>query len=333
MKVLHILYKVGSNSISLLAQSFENSNMLNASIYDCDSGKKKWFWEVVNISKEYEIVHFHSALTFLAIPFIRVLSKTTKVVITVHDIGFKYKRHTAGFFKSLVLELFSIIGHACAHRIIFVSKAAQKQNWLNFLNSSNSVISNGVGRVPKKEKEIKTATTQLFFIGNHFYVKGLNNLIKFEKPLSSTIHLFGDILEGANTQDLNKFEQWKRNSDIIENGHVQNTVLTNFMKSANAIFLLLSTSEASPISVIECMQYGVPIIATNLPVFSEYGINELVHKVDNSNKTSLQKAVDMVNVGYKEISKKMKMRYKENFTSECYIQNHIALYTTLLTYN
>lgn len=116
-------------------------------------------------------------------------------MITVHDIGFKYRLQTSGFIAAFLLEVMAVIGHLFAHHIIFVSKSAKSKNWLAHINSSSTIISNGLGAplVEDKKNIANTKLVQLAFIGNHFYVKGLDKLINYNKPISVPISLYGNV--------------------------------------------------------------------------------------------------------------------------------------------
>lgn len=329
MKILHIIYKSGANSITLLVTSFKNSPTFFAEVFDCEAGNKKWFWKLIKQSKKYNIAHFHNSITFLAIPFIRIFHSSTKIIITVHDIGFQYRLQTSGFLKAILLEFVSVIGHLFAHQIIFVSKSAKDRNWLDKLNFSSTIISNGLGEVLAENKKLSTKPIELFFIGNHFYVKGLDRLIKYKKSPLVPIHLFGFITKGGGKYDIENYESWKIGANVIEHGHVSNNNITDFMNVNNPVFMLFSTSEASPISVIECMQKGIPIIATNLPFINEYKLENLVQIVDDT-PTSLLNKIELVRNNYQVISTDMKALFAKNFTSERYLSDHLKLYTKLL---
>lgn len=86
----------------------------------------------------------------------------------------------------------------------------------------------------------------------------------------------------------NKIKLLPENITVNLRGHVNNKEVVNFYKENHVdLFINLSTSEGLPVSIMEAMSVGIPVIATNVGGVSEIVTNEngyLMHKNSSINE-------------------------------------------------
>lgn len=192
-------------------------------------------------------------------------------------------------------------------------------------------IQNGVHEVRKSNRvKEETEVIRLVMIARFAHPKmQLQLLVSLQKlrHLVWTMHFVGDGPEKG------KAEQYAIENGIIQRVHFEGWRQdVDDMLAKSDIFILLSEYEGLPLSILEAMRAGLPIIATDVggvkeAVTSENGI--LVH-VDDS--PALTEALERL-IGNRELQMKMgaygRRLYEEKFTFYKMMEETLAYYKTI----
>lgn len=245
------------------------------------------------LNRNPDIVAFHS--TFECYQFLKRNTNKCKTVCFFHSDGVPFKMQlywfpklkNTRFFKKLYKMEEYVAEHA--DRLIFITNVGQT-NFLkyypNIEKDKTSVILNGIDDLSKEQideiDEVAAWTDAKYHIccvgtitprkGQRIIIEALGNM---DKELRTDVHVTF-IGEGPERMALEDYA--KRNSffdNITFMGAIDNREVYKYLYRAN-IFILMSNNEGLPISIIEAMRQGLPIISTNVA-----GIPELVAEGKN----------------------------------------------------
>lgn len=230
------------------------------------------FWELVFLIRKVnpDIVHLNSSkagfLGSLTKPF-----HSAKIIFTAH--GFVYNEPTSWIKKHIYITLEKLASFFRDY-IITVSEADRNSALKYKIISKNKVstIHNGIEQInfldknpAKKFLNINSGKIIIGSIANFYKTKGLDVFIeavnKLDPDTKSKIEIIL-IGEGPERQQLEK---------LINSFKLQNTIqLLGEIKNANQylkafdIFILPSRKEGFPYTLLEAIQAGLPILATNV---------------------------------------------------------------------
>ena len=229
-------------------------------------------WEIRELLKilKPDIVHLNSTKAGVLGSFATIGLKT-KVVFTAH--GFIFNEPLSPAIRSFYLAAEKT---ASSYRdyIITVSDADKKSALENNLISESkiSTIHNGIEVInflPKEEAKTKlNLPKNKFIIGcvaNAYKTKGLDVLIEAISILSDDLKKLCEFIiigDGPEFTNLKlKIENLHLTATINLAGKIDNV---NTLLRAFDLFLLPSRKEGLPYTLLEAMQAGLPIIATNV---------------------------------------------------------------------
>ena len=167
--------------------------------------------------------------------------------------------------KTKHAKFISCIGHFCTSQMMLYSES---DYWDKF-----HIIRCGVDLEKYQYKGVTKQPRKLLFVGRLSNEKGLNVLLDSLAALSSETHdikltVLGD---GPSRKDLEKQAQdLNLNDVVIFKGFVDQPTIRNHLNDSD-IFILPSFAEGIPVSLMEAMAIGVPVITTYVG-----GISELV---------------------------------------------------------
>jgi len=289
--------------------------------------------------KKYDIVHCHSTKAGFLGRVAAKLAGVKKNYFTVHGWGF-YNKQEYGWATKLLIFLEKVAAR-CSTKIICVSENDKNEGIKNKIAKENKflLIRNGINwkviiDIAKIRECFKIEKDEIVFgmVGRLAYPKNPLMFLQAAKAVSQYHQKVKFILIGGGFL----FEKCK--NFIMEN-KLENKILllgerspekTRRILSGFNVFVLASKFEGSPITIVEAMFAGLPIIASDVPSIKELVINGQTGFLvgQNSIKNLVEKMVYFIK-NPKEIEKMGKEGQriaKKKFTLETMIQNYGRLY-------
>ena len=276
----------GFDVVVIRRKSYVHDNLRsckNVTLYDISNFKNKPFESIIHTFRAIwvaktkfhaDIVHIHAIGPALLTPVARFLRM--KVVFTHH--GPDYNRAKWGKVARFMLRIGERMGCAFANRIIVISnvineiikeKYGRHDAYLIHNGVNPAVIVNnpeylsGLGVEPHK---------YVFTMGRFVPEKNFHLLIEaFVKLGQSGYKLV--IAGDADIEDdysLNLKTMAKENN-VILTGFIKGEKLQTLLSNA-ALFVLPSSHEGLPISLLEAMSYRLPVLASDIPANKEVNL-------------------------------------------------------------
>lgn len=290
------------------------------------------------IRKErYDIVHCHSTKAGLLGRIAAWLARTPKIYFTVHGWGF-YNVGEYGRLRPILIFLEKLAARL-TDKIICVSENDKKQGMKKKIASKDKfvVIHNGINwnQTKKSEnlrKEIGAGESDVIFgmVGRLAYQKNPLLFLEAAGWVAQTHKQAKFVLVGNGVfyGDCRKF---------IDKNHLEKCAfMLGFRKdvpellSNMDVFVLSSRFEGLPLTIIEAMFAGLPIVATDVG-----GVSELVHDQENGFLVQPDSAEELAakmiylieNPGERiSMGKKSERIAKGNFTIDRMVQKYEKLY-------
>ncbi len=302
-------------------------------LHNINAPKRKSFEAIVHTIKavfyakfkvKAQIVHIHAIGPALVAPLARILG--LKVVFTHH--GPDYDREKWGFSAKMMLKLGERMGCVFANKVIVISETIQKLIEQKYHRYDTCLIYNGVPKPTFVENSQYLAELglekQKYILATGRFVpeKNFHQLIEAYKYLHSEEYK----LVIAGDADFEDDYSQKLKKQATENG----VVLTGFVKGeklfsllTNAVcFVLPSSHEGLPISLLEAMSYGLPVLASDIPAnlnvklpeedyFRCGNINDLTEKLKQKlSKSFARQSYDLSLYNWDKISEQTIEVYK-----------------------
>lgn len=241
--------------------------------------------------RNIRIVHIHTASnnsfrrSTVILRIARIFRK--RVVMHIHGGGFKtyFYSHESSVRRRL----------SECDAIITLSPV-----WQQFIRSvtghDNVYVVHNIIDLPVKNKMCKDGLFHLLFLGHISKNKGVFDLLDLLNEYHDTYRgeLVLDIAGGL--YDVRHLEQYIDDSnlgDVVRfHGWVSGTAKQNLLNLADA-FILPSYIEGVPISILEAMSYGLPILSTTvggIPEIVSDGVNGFLFSPGD--KTSIKSSID-----------------------------------------
>jgi glycosyltransferase involved in cell wall biosynthesis len=280
---------------------------------DINAPKKKSFEAIIHTLRAIwrakklraDIVHIHAVGPALVTPVARMLG--LKVVFTHH--GPDYDRDKWGKIAKLILRVGERMGVKYANEVIVISDVINTIVKKKYHRTDAHLIYNGVpcpkfvetsdyinslGIIPQK---------YIFAMGRFVPEKNFHQLIN---AFSSLNNRDGYQLVLAGDADFE--DEYSR--ELKKTAHANNVVLTGFIKGQKlyellthaSAFVLPSSHEGLPISLLEAMSYDLPVIVSDIPANLEVGLPQGSYfPTGNEGKLreKLEKLIDEKPVKYK----------------------------------
>lgn len=242
------------------------------------------------------IVHIHGSSyrsffrKYFLFRIIRVFSN--KVIYHIHGGGFQ------SFFENESLANKGKINYFINNVDCVVCLSSQ---WENFykkkFNPKRIVVIPNIVASPKTNKRTDSDYFNFLFLGDISEQKGVWLMLDVIKELRTDLEGKFKFLIGGNGEvdKLNGFIIDYELEDIVEYiGWVSNETKQEYLNKANA-YILPSYNEGLPISILEAMTYGLPIISTNvggIPELVKTNFNGLL--IESGNVNALVEALQFV---------------------------------------
>jgi glycosyltransferase involved in cell wall biosynthesis len=211
------------------------------------------------------IVHIHTASngSFLRKSIVLLITKTLsrKVVLHIHGGSFKEYLSSSTIRAQYIIAILTM-----ADVVVCLS-----DEWLIYFKTNiglnNAVVlSNPIELPILSNRQKEEDKIELLFLGAVVPPKGIFDLIEYlatnEYFISGRIRLH--ICGEGDQYQLDKVLQKHNISDaVVQHGWVQNDLKSSLMNMMD-VFILPSYIEALPMSILEAMSYGKPIVSTRV---------------------------------------------------------------------
>jgi glycosyltransferase involved in cell wall biosynthesis len=269
-----------SGGIAALAQGYHDEGITRQlgieyiSTHRIGSWQEKvwtYFWGMARIGaaiQQFRLIHIHIASwwSFRRLYPIIVLSYALrkKVVLHLHGGQFDTYFHTASAMEKAIIKR----GFRAANCVIVLSK-----DWLERIREFAEkekiiVIPNGVNvtnATASLEEKSQHRPRVLLFLGDIIRRKGVYDLVKALSSVAIQLPSFEAYICGRGEVDqLRRFAEENRIADRIRiPGWVDGEDKEKLFRNAHA-FILPSYAECLPMSMLEAMVRGIPVVATRV---------------------------------------------------------------------
>jgi len=226
--------------------------------------------------KRPDILHIHAVGPAIVTPLAKILQ--LRVVVTHH--GPDYDREKWGATARWLLRLGEAWGMRYADQRIVISDTIKKIVKEKY-DLDSVVIPNGVtipDKPPSKSAIDKYGLTEgryILFVGRLVPEKRHKDLLaafRLAELDNWKLVFVGGADHASKYSEL--FEREIKNlSDVVLTGFLSGVTLQELYANAG-IFVLPSSHEGLPISLLEAMSYGIPVLASDIPANLEIGLSK-----------------------------------------------------------
>lgn len=317
------------------------------------TAKKKFTQVLDELNPSETIVHVHTWTKALSsVIFLVARRKKFPVVITVHDYFlvcpngglFNYQKKEICELKpmsmkcifcncdsrSYLQKIYRVLRQKRQNRIIrssknisyiFISEFSKREFLRRYSNipvERQYFLQNPID-IPNKRERIKCEENDTYlFIGGLTEVKGIRIFCEAVTKANVKAVVIGQGIlkeELENKYSNIEFVGWKTKEEMVP-----------FLYQARCLIFPSIWYEVSPLTPMEAMAYGIPVICSNLCAASEYIVSKETGFVYDGN--SIRALIDCINSTYNDnficsISKKaMQLGNKYNRINTCYFQQY-----------
>ncbi len=258
--------------LNMYSKHFENLNVISTSSKDIILDKLFHFIQIffkISIicmtDKQIKILHLHSAAkgSFVRKSIIGLTGKilNKKVVFHIHSGSFETYYNNAGIFKYLILFVLRNMD------IVICLSDQWKLFYQNCLGLKNVVVIGNPVEIPEYfEYQNESNNIELLFLGKICDNKGLFDLIEYLRSNKYFLNNQIQLLIGGNGE-VDRLKLLLKDKKLINNiqycGWVQEDYKVQLLSNCD-IYILPSYFEGLPVSILEAMAFGKPIIATSV---------------------------------------------------------------------
>ena len=223
---------------------------------------------LVNASKNPILYFYWGDNLAWTIPYLKkeIKNKDLKIIIRLHGSDlYENLKHNYAPLRSAIFSAVDTIVPISEHGYNYIFNKYPKVSSKVFL-SRLGVFDNGLNyNIQNLSKEFTIVS-----VSNVVALKRLNLLFDALQKTQSNItwHHFGD---GVLMNDLiNSIKNKRQGLNVILHGYVSNQTLINFYQKQQVdLFVNVSSSEGLPVSIMEALSFGIPVIATDVGGTSE----------------------------------------------------------------
>jgi glycosyltransferase involved in cell wall biosynthesis len=224
---------------------------------------------VSSVLQPYDIVHFH-ALGPALFSFLPRIAKTSKVVVSCQ--GLDWQRVKWGKFSSRLIRLGEETAVRYAHEIIVVSQPLQDYFWKTY-GRQTIYIPNAPATYEASDPSFKFGSAlglrpqrYMIYLGRLVPEKAPDLLIQaFQKlqPQGWTLVFVGKSSDTSSFTS-NLLTLADKTPNIVFAGELSGGRLAEIVRGAG-LYVSASELEGLPLSMLEAMQEGIPILVSDIP--------------------------------------------------------------------
>ena len=271
-------------------------------------------FRLINVIKDNGVsrIYANSTHAIIYARLCKLIFKDLDVRIIHHGL---YYNSTKNRMILRFVKLFEFLTYRIADYTYFVAKT-DETNYKKFINADfqSKVIYNGIKPVPSFRKPKIDKIFRVVTIARHSNQKDYLGMFKAIQGIPN-IELIS-IGDGPLFDQNNAMVKKMKIEDKVKLiGYNQNP--SDFLKTAN-VFMLLSNWEGLPISIIEAMNHGLPIIASEVGGVGELisdGVNGYLVSTWLEAKTKLELIQNFSETDYFNMSKNSREIVLQKFNS------------------
>jgi glycosyltransferase involved in cell wall biosynthesis len=292
----------------------------------------KLIWVCIT-DRKIRILHIHHASrgSFLRKSLLVLIGKMfgKKVILHIHGGGFHNFYNRAKLLKPVIRRTLE-----SSDAIICLSEVWKKYYSSTF-KLKRLVIINNVIETPLIREHETNGSLHLLFLGHVTEKKGVFDLLdvlasgrnEFKHKVKVTIGGIGEVERLEKTISDNHF-----NGDVSFAGWVDGTTKADLLNNCD-VYVLPSYFEALPISILEAMSYGKPVISTyvgGIPEIVKPGFNGWLFKPGDHEALNSILREAMENKQLLKQYGNNSLSISKNYTPESVFQSLNDLYTQIL---
>jgi glycosyltransferase involved in cell wall biosynthesis len=286
--------------------------------------------------KRYDIIHIH-ALGPALFSWLPRIASSSKVVVTCH--GLDWQRAKWGTCSSWLIRRGETTAVRYAHKLIVVSKVL-KSYFQDTYNIEPVYIPNGPGTYG--ESDLNFTYSKSLGLQQGRYILFLGRLVPEKRPdlLIQAFQLLKSkgwklVIVGGNsdtTQYMAKlYNLAAENQDVLFVGELYGNRLAEIVRGAG-LFVLPSDVEGLPMVMLEAMQEGIPVLASNIPphqqlIGEERGLLFEAGNLDSCVRVleqALQQSLEMA-----KMAKRAQIYVRTNYNWDNIVSENLKLYEQL----
>lgn len=298
-------------------------------------------WELINFRPDK--IYFTASIRSIALYRDILISTLWKFYRLFKPLDIYYHYHTKGVDKytesskkNLLLTSFFL------KNINLVLLSPLLKNDFKNINSYKNILylANGVenpysdelefqNMIESKYNDIKQIN--ILYLSNMIKSKGYYDVLKLAQRYNKEnikFHFAGGWQNNEDKKDFFDFiEENKLSKNVVFHGFVNGNEKKELFKNAHLfVFPTRYENEAFPLSLLESLSYGVPVIATDegsIPYIINEKCGIILDNIDKLPKVLMEAKEKLLNI---KASKYCRIRYKENFSLEEFENNLVRIF-------
>jgi len=277
---------------------------------------------------QFDIVHSHGAIPDL---YAFKSDIRNKWVSTMHDMYREQLQLTHNFlYAQLVINIWSFALRRIKNMVVF-SEVLEKYYRQSFGDKNYRIIPTGVPHKNLLDVENKDRNL-LIQLAEKYTILGSSGLLTKRKGYKQLIDFlrYNDNYVVVITGDGEEYENLKMYAS--EHGVEDRFFLLGFKKNSidylryYHIFVLPSYAEGLPLSLLEAISQKLPIVCSNLDIYSDYFNDDDVAFFELENPKSLENAIHRVNCDLEYFKRRSAEIYTKKFSLEVMAYNYLTYY-------
>ncbi len=294
---------------------------------------------IIAIFGNYDIIHIHALGPSLWCWLGKLLTNA-KIIVTCH--GLDWQRAKWGKLSSRVIRLGEKIAVICADDIIVVSQFLRQYFYKTYGQSSHYIPT---APSPYITDEFPDNYLESLSLEPKKYILFLGRLVPEKRP-DLLIQAFQRlqpqgwklVLAGGHSDTQDYYFQLQqapnKNPNIYFTGEIQGGLLSAMMRNAG-FFVLPSDLEGLPLVLLEAMQEGIPVVASNIAPHRQLIANNRGLLFKKGNLNSCVNCLEMaLNSPQKlqELSNNAQNYVQQNHNWHDIVSQHLSIYESIGTF-